>query len=460
MAFRNILQHHRNNVATLRASPLSEVSGALGDLGTLLPLMIALAVNKSISLSSTLIFSGLFNILTGIVFGIPLPVQPMKAIAAVGIARKFTIHEIISAGFTVSGVVFLFSITGLLRRFTQIIPIPVVKGIQVGAGLSLVLTAGSSLLKPLGWTSPSSLDNLIWGLLAFLLLLFAQKSARFPYALILFLLGILFSVFLGRSNLPSYKIWNPNIYIPSLQDFQVGAIDAGLGQIPLTTLNSIIAVTYLAADLLPHLPAPGVTEIGISVALMNLVGGWFGVMPLCHGSGGLAAQYRFGARSGASIIILGLFKLALGLFFGETLVDLLRVYPKSLLGVMVLASGLELAKVGESLNNGAADLWEISEAEVEHSGASLLRHSIKRLRQPSEEERKERWMVMLMTIGGLLAFRNDGVGFAAGVLCHVAYQITKPGNSWMTWRRTHQLSRRSPTHSDGEVGDHSPLLSI
>jgi MFS superfamily sulfate permease-like transporter len=103
--------------------------------------------------------------------------------------------------------------------------------------------------------------------------------------------------------------------------------------------------------------------MGISVALMNLVGGWFGAMPVCHGSGGLAAQHRFGARSGASIIILGTFKIILGLFFGETLVGLLFWYPKSLLGIMVIAAGLELAKVGQSLNHGARDLWEASEAQ-------------------------------------------------------------------------------------------------
>lgn len=76
--FVNIKRFHRNNVATIRRSPLAEISGALGDLGTLLPLMITLAVNGSISLSTTLVFSGFFNIITGVVFGIPLPVQPMK----------------------------------------------------------------------------------------------------------------------------------------------------------------------------------------------------------------------------------------------------------------------------------------------------------------------------------------------------------------------------------------------
>jgi hypothetical protein len=66
------------NADMLRKRPLAEVSGALGDLGTLLPLMIALAVQGSIKLDATLVFSGFFNVVTGVIFGIPLPVQPMK----------------------------------------------------------------------------------------------------------------------------------------------------------------------------------------------------------------------------------------------------------------------------------------------------------------------------------------------------------------------------------------------
>lgn len=431
MAFAQIRRLHANNVATLRSSPLSEISGSLGDLGTLLPLMIALAVNNSISLSTTLIFSGLWNIFTGVAFGIPLPVQPMKAIAAVAIARKFSIEETVSAGFTTAGVVLIFSVTGILRWFTHVIPTPVVKGIQVGAGLSLVLSAGTSLLQPLGWTTPNAFDNLLWAIFAFLALLLTQKTTKVPYALLIFILGIILSLFItGLHNLPSFEIWHPRIYIPSLPAFKTGALEAGLGQIPLTTLNSIIAVSYLSADLLPQIPTPSVTSIGISVALMNLIGGWFGAMPVCHGSGGLAAQYRFGARSGSSIILLGLFKILLGLLFGESLVNLLRSYPKALLGVMVLAAGLELAKVGESLNYGARDLWEGWESNNSQEPGGLRRQ-----RTLSDEERKERWMVMFMTIGGLLAFKNDGVGFVAGMLCHWTYELS---NAWKEWgsRRT------------------------
>lgn len=422
----DIRRFHANNVATLKRSPLTEISGSLGDLGTLLPLMVALAVQNSISLSTTLVFSGLWNVVTGVMFGIPLPVQPMKAIAAVAISRNFTIAETVSAGFLVSGVVLLFSVTGLLRWFTHVIPTPVVKGIQVGAGLSLIISAGGSLLQPLGWTSPSWADNLIWAAFAFIGLLSTQHFFRFPYALVIFLVGLVLSMILtGSEHMPSLRLWHPEFVVPSWASFETGAFKAGLGQIPLTTLNSIIAVSFLSADLLPHLPAPSVTAMGISVAMMNLIGGWFGAMPVCHGSGGLAAQYRFGARSGASIIILGLFKIILGLVFGESLVGLLRQYPKSLLGIMVLAAGLELAKVGESLNHGARDLWEVSDQSSTRGREEGILESLKTQRSPSDEERKERWTVMMMTVGGLLAFRNDAIGFVAGMLCHWFYAVTK-----------------------------------
>lgn len=324
------------------------------------------------------------------------------------------------------------------------IPTPVVKGIQVGAGLSLVISAGTALLQPLGWITPNAFDNLLWAFFAFFALLVTLQVPKVPYALLMFILGLVFSIVIaGTNNLPSFKLWHPRVYIPSWRSFETGALEAGLGQIPLTTLNSIIAVTYLASDLLPNIPTPGVTEIGISVALMNLIGGWFGAMPVCHGSGGLAAQYRFGARSGASIILLGFFKMILGFVFGESLVGLLRDYPKSLLGVMVIAAGLELTKVGESLNHGARDLWEISE-----SGGGLRRQ-----RQLSDEERKERWTVMFMTIGGLLAFKNDGVGFLAGMSCHAAYHFPNLLDSWKGWKRFPRKLRRGTRATTGGEGE-------
>ncbi|KAK1579550.1 sulfate transporter [Colletotrichum navitas] len=429
-----------HNVVTLRRSPLAEISGALGDLGTLLPLMIALALQGSIYLDSTLVFSGIFNIVTGVVFGIPLPVQPMKAIAAAAISRPEygEIQTVMAAGQWVSLAVLVMSLTGLLRWVTRNVPVPVVKGIQLGAGLSLVMAAGSGLLRDLEWTYPV-VDNRLWALAAFIVLIFTQRLPRFPYALFVFVLSLVFASVAAvtgqHDNIHILRVhdpWEPHGLHWNLNWFTYKPLSMAIGQLPLTTLNSVIAVSALAADLLPDMPTPSVTAVGTSVGLMNLVGTWWGAMPVCHGSGGLAAQYRFGARSGASIIMLGLLKLILGVVFGNSLIDLLKHYPKSLLGVMVIAAGLELAKVGHSLNHGASDLWESSAGNGGGGGGGITRKH----RTLSDDERTERWTVMLMTTAGILAFRNDAIGFVAGMLCFWAYRLSDRTQKWWEGRRS------------------------
>ncbi|KAE8360907.1 hypothetical protein BDV27DRAFT_133823 [Aspergillus caelatus] len=425
--FRQISTH---NLKTFRRNYVSEISGSLGDLGTFLPIAIALAINGTVSLSSTLIFSGLFNILTGLFFGIPLPVQPMKAIAAVAIARSFNNGTIAAAGIFVGACIFVFSVTGLLHWFADVIPIPVIKGIQVGAGLSLVIASCGNILSSLGWVGPSWADNRIWAIAAFVFLVITNVYRKVPYALVVFILGIIFAIIRSAlvADLPSLAFWHPYTVVPTPGQWSVGALDAGIGQIPLTTLNSIVAVVHLAGDLIPNVRTPSVTSIGLSVAAMNLVGCWFGAMPVCHGSGGLAAQYRFGARSGSSVIFLGLLKLVIGIFFGESLVGLLKRFPSALLGVMVIAAGLELVSVGESLNTtGARDIMKASFGilgDARQDIAPML----------SDADRKRRWTVMMVTVGLLVGFKNDAIGFLAGILCHVGYELPglweKVRNRW------------------------------
>lgn len=407
------------NLHILKSQPITEISGSLGDLGTFLPIAIALSINGTISLSSTLVFSGIANILTGLFFGIPLPVQPMKAIAAVAIANAFTSGEIAAAGIFVAACIFVFSATGLLRWFADVIPIPVVKGIQVGAGLSLIIAAGGSLSK-LGWVTPSWADNRIWAIVAFLFLLTTNYYRQIPYALVVLVVGLVFAIITATQvmDLPNFRPWIPLLTVPGDGDWRVGIVQAGIGQLPLTTLNSVIAVVHLAGDLLPEVTTPSITSVGLSVSIMNLVSCWFGAMPVCHGSGGLAAQYRFGARSGSSVVFLGVLKLLIGFFFGNTLVGLLKSFPYALLGIMVIAAGLELASVGESLNTtGARDLKKDSPAGILGDPDREIGPVL------SDDERKKRYTVMFVTIGFLVGFKNDAVGFIAGMLCHWSFQI-------------------------------------
>lgn len=419
MAVQSLREINAYNLRTFKHHYVSEISGSLGDLGTFLPIAIALAANGTVSLASTLVFSGVFNILTGLFFGIPLPVQPMKAIAAVAIARSFSNGSIAAAGIFVGACILVFSVTGILHWFANVIPIPIVKGIQVGAGLSLIIAACGNMLHPLGWISPSWADNRLWAIAAFVALVVTNVFRRVPYALAVFVLGLVFAIIRTAlaGHMPGFEVWHPFALIPTAHQWRVGVVDAGIGQIPLTTLNSIVAVVHLAHDLLPNVRTPSITHIGISVAGMNILGCWFGAMPVCHGSGGLAAQYRFGARSGASVIFLGVLKLIIGFLFGETLVDLLQRFPAAFLGVMVIAAGVELLSVGESLNTTGA--WDLNEA-----GAGLLASAGQHLGPIlTDEERSRRWTIMMVTVGMLVGFKNDAIGFIAGIVCHCAYEL-------------------------------------
>lgn len=405
----------KHNFHTVCKQPLAEISGSFGDLGTLLPILIALTINGTIDLASTLVCSGLANILTGVIYGIPLPVQPMKAIAAVALVRNFSPAENASAGLFVAGAIGFLSLTGLIKWFTDWVPIPVVKGIQAGTGLALAMSVGGLIHI-----------NILNGFIYFFLCLgviFTTHAERIPYALILLIIGILAVIATPVTNnsvdygeWDSLELWHPRTLIPSPSAFAKGTLEAGIGQLPLTTLNSVIAVSFLAGDLFPDLSSPSTTSLGISVMAINFVGCWFGAMPVCHGSGGLAAQYRFGARSGASIIFLGMLKLLLGLFAQNLAKVLFARFPSTILCALLMAAGIELGQVGQNLNTSGAR--DIIHAEGEAGIMLYVESKGQAMSELTDDLTKRRWTVMLVTMAFLLTFKNDAVGFLAGMTCH------------------------------------------
>jgi MFS superfamily sulfate permease-like transporter len=117
----------------------------------------------------------------------------------------------------------------------------------------------------------------------------------------------------------------------------------------------------------------------VSVGLMNLIAFCFGGMPMCHGAGGLAGQYRFGARTNGSILLLGAMKMAVAVLLGGTLMAFCRVFPASILGIMVAVSGLEL-------------------------GLSAR-----------DQTQRDDAYVMLLTTGACLGLNNIALGFGLGL---------------------------------------------
>jgi hypothetical protein len=397
----------------------------------------------------------------------------MKAIAAVAIARGYSVEQTMASGLSMGIAVGFLTVTGLLGSNEDMtskssegtgqaakagwglmrwVPVPVVKGIQVGAGLSLCISAGDKMLAPLGWRGSWWGDGLGWAFGAAVVVLMSDVgsirhgNSRVPAALIIFLVGLILATIrlhLGHHGVTVDLSIGPTSQrpferLPSWPRYETfgETLSTALGQLPLTVLNSILAVTHLAGDLYPSgfPPAPSPGALGLSISAMNILGCVFGAMPACHGSGGLAGQYKFGAGSGASIIFLGVVKVALGLFAigardaERGMMRLLESFPKGLLGVMVIAAGVELAKVGATVNDGARDLWEELDSNVasgrQESDVLPTLETINgkrgRYRPLSERERKERLTVMLVTVALLLAFKNDGVGFIAGMAWHWA----------------------------------------
>ena len=103
----------------------------------------------------------------------------------------------------------------------------------------------------------------------------------------------------------------------------------------------MLATRQVSLDLFPD-RAPSVRKIGFTYAAMNLIAPLFGGVPSCHGSGGMAGHYAFGARTGGSVVIYGGIFLLIGLFFSGAFSQVVQAFPKPMLGVLLLFEGLSM----------------------------------------------------------------------------------------------------------------------
>jgi MFS superfamily sulfate permease-like transporter len=123
---------------------------------------------------------------------------------------------------------------------------------------------------------------------------------------------------------------------------------AGFTQIPLSITNAVIATAALIRDYFPDKPVKE-QRLMLNMGFMNVIPAFFGGMSMCHGAGGLAGQYYFGARTGGTNIIEGLIEIGLGLFLGKSIGHLLAAFPMPLVGAMMLLVGIELTRMARGL---------------------------------------------------------------------------------------------------------------
>jgi MFS superfamily sulfate permease-like transporter len=412
-------------------SKWAELNGAMGDLGTYIPIVLALTLVDGLNLGTTLIFTGVYNIITGAIYGVPMPVQPMKSIAAAALAGSgFGVPEIMAAGILTGGILIVLGVTGLMKLAYKLIPLSVVRGIQLAQGLSFALTAVKYVRKVQDFSKSKAkgdrqwlgLDGLVLAIVCFCFIViitgageersgerdeetdvdlgvdeerpakkrrnFRKIILAFPSAFIIFVLGVVLAFIRKPKVVHDIKFGPSAMEVVSISKhaWKEGFIKGTIPQLPLSILNSVIAVCKLSSDLFPGRDFSA-TSLSVTVGLMNVIGCWFGAMPSCHGAGGLAGQYKFGGRSGGCVALLGTAKLILGLVLGSSLVKILSQFPVGVLGVLLLFAGIELAMASRDMNT------------------------------------KEESFVMLLCTAVSLVGSSAALGFVCGILAHLLLRL-------------------------------------
>lgn len=162
----------------------------------------------------------------------------------------------------------------------------------------------------------------------------------------MFAVGITVGIY--QYGLPPITTFNwPAFSFPLANDVWYGFIKGVIPQLPLTLGNAVLATTLLIKDLLDReVPERKVVS---SMGIMCLISSPFGGFPMCHEAGGLAAQYRFGARTGGSNIISGIILLIISFSFGSQ--GLNNMLPYGILGALLFFTSLQLFKSSLNTDN-------------------------------------------------------------------------------------------------------------
>ena len=318
----------------------AELAGAVADLGVFVPIAVALIVTNGLSATAVLLPAGLLYVAAGLIYRLPIPVQPLKAFGAIAIAQGLGVNEIAAGALLMGGIFVVLGASGLLNRAAKIFPKPVIRGVQLSVGLLFCHLAWKLTTVP----PPTFTDHVhpSWlltagagGVVLAAFLLPRQLLALGLMVLTVVAISVSYQgpLLLGPSPIPL-----PDL---SMAAFTAAAVALVLPQLPLTFANSCLATadaarTYFGAEAERVTPGRLATSLGVA----NLFAGTIGGMPVCHGAGGLTAHYSFGARTGGTPIILGLALLVLGLGFGASLAAILASFPLSILAGLLAVAGI------------------------------------------------------------------------------------------------------------------------
>jgi len=312
---------------------LRELAGSMGDFGTLFPLAIGYLISCGLNPAGFLVMMGLCNIVTGLIYRLPMPIEPMKIIAIVAIAQHWTLSMVYASGLGMGIIWIILAITGIIDWIARINHTSVIRGIQVTLGLLLAIEAYKMIST---WW--------LLGITSILIVLLLRQNRYAPAALVLVTIGIIMLT-KGQFN----QVSSPGLSFPTLTSFSLKEmwqtlLLAGFAQVPLTVTNATLATSSLIKTYWPEKKVK-VKQLAWNQGIMNVILPFFGGMPTCHGAGGLAGQYYFGARTGGTNIIEGLIEIVMGLFFSASVASLFSVFPRAIIEAMMLMVGIELTKL-------------------------------------------------------------------------------------------------------------------
>ncbi len=316
-----------------------EVSGSLGDLGTFLPLVLGGIAVAGCNPGAVFSLFGLFYLATGFVYRLPVPVQPMKVAAAALLTGTVTTAELSGATLVIGVILLLFSLSGITERLARWIPAAAVTGIQTGLGIMLGFLGLQMVFR----------EPLI-GLATLVVMVPLGFNRLLPQALVGLLIGLLLTW--GVDGVPSMPACTPHLQLPALavpgwNDVWRGTIRIGLPQLSLTLINSVIITSLLAGRFFPGNLCATPRRLTLTMGIANCISGFMGGIPMCHGAGGLASHYRFGARTGLAPIMLGTGLLLIGTLFADFGARLLALVPMASLGALLFWSSLEMVRCGK-----------------------------------------------------------------------------------------------------------------
>ena len=349
-----------------------ELAGSFGDLGTLLPIAIAMVMINGLN-SSGLFFSiGVFYIVSGLYFGITVPVQPMKVIGAYAIATSLSASKIMASTLLMGVFLLIIGLTGAIELIKKYTPKAVIRGVQLSTGALLIagglkFVVGNSKIQMLMNSAEPHLSfqflgplqiGILIGVVGGLVTLLFIDNKKFPAGLIIVLGGFVVGLLLGaRVDIANINggFQIPELLpfgIPEKADFTFALLVLVLPQVPMTIGNAVLAYTDLSKEYFGVRSSKLTNrKVCLSMAFANLFSFCLGGMPLCHGAGGLAAHYRFGARSAGSNLMIGIIFVLSALILGNNIVNFFNLLPMSILGVLLIFAGSQLTLTIMDLDN-------------------------------------------------------------------------------------------------------------